>query len=65
MPTYLPRRNPVPRREYEVSPLLVLVVAALAIGVVLMEAEILSGSPDFVSGSVLPSYQRTSPGGKL
>ena len=53
MPTLLPSRSPTPKPEYDFSPVLTVVAAALAVALVSLEAHILDGN-DGVSGT-LPS----------
>ncbi len=43
MPTLLPRRG-LPQRQHDFSPALVLIVAALAIALIWVEAQMLGGS---------------------
>ena len=57
MPTFLPSRRPAAKAEYEFSPVLTVVAAALDLALVSMEAQMLGGS-EGASGTLLPSKTR-------
>ena len=57
MPTLLPSRSPAPQAEYDFSPVLTVVAAALALALVSLEAQILDGT-DGVSGTPPSSKSR-------
>jgi hypothetical protein len=54
MPTLLPSRSPTPKPEYDFSPVLTLVAAALALALVSLEAQILDGN-EGISGALSSS----------
>lgn len=57
MPTLLPPRRPAPQPKYEFSPVLVALAAALAVALILSEANMVSGSSRLPSPSLLPNHR--------